>query len=79
LAATRRGLIIAAWTDNRFKLVTGEARRGRERLELFDLLADPKEEKNVADQHPEIVKQMTAQLHEWQRSVERSLSGADYR
>ena len=69
----------AAWTDNRFKLVTGEARRGSQRTELFDLLADPREQKDIAAEHPEIVKQMTAQLHNWQRSVERSLTGADYR
>ena len=69
----------AAWTDNRFKLVTGEARRGSERTELFDLLADPREEKNIAAEHPDVVKRMTTQLHEWQRSVERSLSSADYR
>ena len=69
----------AAWTENRFKLVTGEARRGSQRTELFDLIADPREEKNIAAENPEVVKRMTAQLHEWQRSVERSLSGADYR
>lgn len=68
----------AAWTDNRFKLVTGQPRRGKPRTELFDLLADPKETKNIAASHPDVVKRMTEQLHEWQRSVERSLSGADY-
>ena len=69
----------AAWTENRYKLVTGEARRDGVRTELFDLIADPKEKNDLAAAHPEIVKRMTAQLHEWQRSVERSLSGADYR
>jgi hypothetical protein len=44
----------------------------------LDLLEDPRETKNVADQHPDVVKTMTAQLEEWQRSVERSLTGADY-
>ena len=68
----------AAWTDNRFKLVTGQPRRGEPRTELFDLLADPKETKNIAAGHPDVVKRMTDQLHEWQRSVERSLTGADY-
>jgi arylsulfatase A-like enzyme len=71
----------AAWTDNRFKLVTGEPRRaGKDsaRTELFDLKADPHESKNIAAQHPDVVQRMTEQLHAWQRSVERSLSGADY-
>ncbi|MSU48259.1 MAG: N-acetylgalactosamine-6-sulfatase [Opitutus sp.] len=68
----------AAWTENRFKLVTGESRRGGARTELFDLAADPKETKDIAAQHPEVVKRMRASLETWQRSVERSLSGADY-
>ncbi len=68
----------AAWTDNRFKLITGKPRRGAARTALFDLQADPQETTNVADQHPAVVARMTEQLHNWQRSVERSLSGADY-
>ncbi len=80
---------MAAWTDNRYKLVlaarnaaksaknTGR-RAAPEAVNLFDLIADPKEERNLAEQHPEIVQRMTAELHAWQRSVERSLSGADY-
>lgn len=68
----------AAWAGNRFKLVTGEARGGASRTELFDLMADPRETKDIAAQHPDVVKRMTEELHAWQRSVERSLSGADY-
>jgi len=68
----------AAWTDNRFKLVTGQPRRGVPRSELYDLLADPKETTDIAAQHPDVVQRMAAQLHEWQRSVELSLTGADY-
>lgn len=70
----------AAWTGNRYKLVTGTSRRagGAPRTELFDLLADPKETTDIAAQHPGIVQRMTTELHAWQRSVERSLSGADY-
>lgn len=71
----------AAWTDNRYKLVWGESRRsGRAGpgAELYDLLADPNETKDLAARHPEIVQRMTEQLHTWQKSVERSLSGADY-
>lgn len=71
----------AAWTDHRYKLVVGEPRRGGKggsRTELYDLLADPNETTDLAAKHPEIVRRMTEQLHAWQRSVERSLSGADY-
>jgi hypothetical protein len=65
------------WTDNRFKLFVSHRPKSTTRR-LFDLLEDPRETKNVADQYPDVVKTMTAQLEEWQRSVERSLTGADY-
>lgn len=71
----------AAWTDNRFKLVVtggGKKKAAASKPELYDLLADPKETTDVSAKHPEVVKTMTSQLHDWQRSVERSLSGADY-
>ena len=47
--------------------------------ELYDLLADPKEATDIASRHPDIVRRMTEALLAWQRSVELSLSGADYR
>jgi uncharacterized sulfatase len=34
-------------------------------LELFDLLADPHETKNLAKQHPEVVKDLLARIDEW--------------
>lgn len=46
--------------------------------ELYDLIADPHETTDLADKHPEIVRTMLEQLHAWQRSVEHSLTGADY-
>jgi len=67
----------AAWTDNRYKLVVTRAQRGSQ-IELFDLLNDPYEKKNLAADMPDQVEVMQRQLHDWQRSVERSLSGADY-
>ena len=68
----------AAWMDNRYKLHTN-SRKSEIEVELYDLSTDPGEENNIAKQHPDIVKRMTAELHDWQRSVEQSLSGADYR
>ena len=38
------------------------------RVQLFDLDADPKEERNVAAAHPEIVKEMTETLDEYKKS-----------
>ncbi len=73
VAATKDFVGEAAWTDNRYKLVVG----GR-RTELYDLTADPYEKNDIAATNSVRVQAMTAQLHEWQRSVERSLSGLDY-
>jgi arylsulfatase A-like enzyme len=67
----------AAWTTGRYKLHTSN-QKGKTETELYDLSTDPGEENNIASRHPEIVATMTAELHAWQRSVERSLSGADY-
>jgi arylsulfatase A-like enzyme len=67
----------AAWTGNRYKLLTSQANK-KSAVELFDLLRDPKEQDDIAAQNPDIVRQMMRELHDWQRSVERSLSGADY-
>ncbi len=75
----------AAWTGARYKLVVLPAAAARKKkqasasaLSLYDLQTDPTETRDVAAQHPEIVKKMKAQLEAWQRSVDRSLSGADY-
>lgn len=67
----------AAWTDNRYKLIY-RGKDKRRQAELYDLSADPGEANDLATAKPELVKQMTTQLHFWQRSVEQSLSGADY-
>jgi len=72
----------AAWTDNRFKLVvrtSSEGDRAGVVSELYDLLADPREATDIAAKHPDIVHRMTDGLRAWQRSVERSLTGSDYR
>ena len=48
-------------------------------LELYDVQADPAESRNLAAARPGLVKTMEGSLRDWQKSVERSLSGADYR
>jgi len=70
---------MAAWTDNQFKLVHHE-RPQRDRSdngttpvatwELYDLLADPAESRNIARQHPDVVARMRRQLIEWQADCE---------
>ena len=34
-------------------------------LELYDLIADPAESKNVAKQHPDIVKKLSSEVEDW--------------
>ncbi len=61
---------------NRYKLVVdGE---GKGRVELYNILEDPYEKTNLADRHPHLVKQLSAELKRWQGSVLNSLTGADY-
>lgn len=77
------------WIDNRFKLMidtTGMHRDMskvitpiKDNISLFDLQNDPQETTNVANHYPQIVEQMTEELHAWQTSVEYSLTGAEYR
>jgi len=68
----------AAWLDWPWKLHRIEAKKGM-KLELYNLIEDPEEGKDLAAQNSERVKSMKARLEEWQRSVVRSLNGEDYR
>jgi arylsulfatase A-like enzyme len=47
-------------------------------LLLFDVAKDPKETTDLAEQQPERVAKMKAQLEAWQASVRNSLAGEDY-
>jgi arylsulfatase A-like enzyme len=65
--------------DNRYKLVIDNNRGGLSEAELFDLLSDPAEEKDLVEEKPEIAEDLALQLRNWQESVLNSLLGADYR
>ena len=65
--------------DGDFKLVIHEGKNsGEAKKELFDLLADPAEKNNILGQHNAVADKLQTQLHEWQKSVLHSLTGADY-
>jgi arylsulfatase A-like enzyme len=63
----------------RYKLVVHESTLGQRKAELFDLLADPAESRDLAGEKPGMVEAMSRELSEWQESVLRSLTGSDYR
>lgn len=67
-----------AFIDGRFKLVIHEQPNGNVRRELFDLAADPAEKTNLFDQQPALAEKLQAKLRDWQQSVLKSLTGADY-
>ena len=60
--------------SNRYKLIVGD----KSAIELFDLTKDPAEKQNLVESHTEIADSMKKYLHDWQRSVLESLTGADY-
>jgi arylsulfatase A-like enzyme len=70
----------AAWLDWPWKLhsIPG-TRKGKARVELYNLVADPQEGKDLAEAQPDRVAAMKAKLEAWQKSVVRSLNGEDYR
>jgi arylsulfatase A-like enzyme len=67
-----------AIVDGRFKLVIHEQGTSAPKTELFDLEADPAEKTNLIEQQPARSRNLQAQLRQWQQSVLRSLTGADY-
>ena len=48
-------------------------------LELFNLKKDIGEENNIAEAHPDVVEQLSKELHQWQKGVLNSLMEADYK
>lgn len=68
-----------ALLDNQYKLVIHGGTGGDAKKELFDILSDPGEEKNLIDTQAEVAGNMEDQLIEWQQSVLESLTEADYK
>ncbi|CAA6678497.1 MULTISPECIES: sulfatase [unclassified Lentimonas] len=65
---------IEAWSEQRYKLY----RNGKKPWELYDLIEDPSEKKNIAKQHPEIVAELSKKLVTWKASCKLSDQGNDY-
>lgn len=60
------------------KLVIHDRNSETPKVELFNLQADPAEKKNLATQQPELTQELQGKLRDWQASVLKSLTGADY-
>jgi len=65
--------------DGDHKLVIRERKDGAPSIELFNLKTDPAEKTNLLSQEPELTHTLQAKLRQWQDSVLKSLTGADYR
>lgn len=57
----RHNVQIACARERRWKLV----RNGRGERRLYDLAADPREERNLVDQHPQEAQRLEEKLEEW--------------
>lgn len=66
----------AAWLDGRYKLVTKDRESGS--FELYDLQADPHEQRDLASEQPQRLAELREAFLAWNESVERSFAGSDY-
>jgi arylsulfatase A-like enzyme len=62
-----------ALIDNQYKIYTR-----KDEIELYDLLEDPFETRDISNQNPAKVNEMKIRLSEFVRSCEKSMDGADY-
>ena len=70
----------AAWLDGSWKLHRIEDRKTNATTwELYDLAADPKEDRDLLAQQPDRAAAMRKDLEAWLKSVVRSLNGEDYK
>jgi len=68
---TKRALV-----SDRYKLVTASLDDGQ--FELYDLIADAKESRDLSSKKPELFARLKQQLLDWNASVDASFAGKDY-
>ena len=64
---------MATVNDDRYKLILN-----KKETELYDLITDPRETRNLAESKPEVAAKMLQQLKVWQESCKNSDAGNDY-
>ena len=62
--------------DNNYKLISHDISKNE--FELYDLVKDPKETRNIIGEEEEIANRMFKEFIKWNQSVERSIEGKDY-
>jgi len=62
-------------TDNQYKLISEDAGKS---FQLYDLVADESERKDLSRKLPEITNKMKSHLEEWRKSCKASNQGKDY-
>lgn len=67
-----------AWLDNDVKLVRNHTADLSGAFKLYNLVDDPGEEQDLIEEQAETAARMRAELDTWNRSVDRSITGADY-
>ena len=67
-----------ALLDNNDKLIRLGRRNGPKQYELYDLADDPKEERNLYAERPEIAQRLQTQMTQWSKSIGASMAGKDY-
>jgi arylsulfatase A-like enzyme len=79
---------MASFITHRYKLVSPKPKKKAKNtgaspqthsLELYDLISDPHEKKNIAADHQPRVKELHSKLTQWQQSCADSDAGNDYR
>ncbi len=77
----------SAWNDNQYVLVHNQGKKRHRSdngkvpvatYELYDVVEDPGQTKNIAQQHPQVVNRMKVSLQRWVASCRRSEAGKDY-
>jgi arylsulfatase A-like enzyme len=70
----------SALVGDQYKLVTVDrlADRDRGTCQLYDLVADPQESRDLSQELPDVFASMQRQLLEWNASVDASFAGSDY-
>ena len=65
----------ASLTGNRYKIYSSN---NGKTFELYDLIEDQFEKKNLASKHPQVLAEMQQTLAAWRKSCQQSEQGADY-